>query len=129
MDLCFKIGKHGSWVGHLLNFPAKRLACYYFFAAQGFLAAHGLAAQGFSAPFAGLPFCAFLAFGCAFTAQGFCAAQGFLAAQGFFAAQGFAWAKLRLGVSKNAAATRASIKRMSLFLIKPSFFTTNCGLV
>jgi hypothetical protein len=92
--------------------------------------AQGLAAQGFSAPcllFAAFPFVPFSAFLSVLTAQGFFAAQGFWTAQGFFAAQGFVWAKIKLGASKNAAATKGNIKRTTFSFIKPSFFTASCG--
>jgi hypothetical protein len=73
-----------------------------------------------------------------FAAQGFFAVQGFLAAQGLaaavlllaafpfesvaaflsvFAAHGFCWANVRLGASKKAVATIATIKRTTLSFI------------
>jgi hypothetical protein len=101
---------------------------YFFFAAQGFftaqgLAAQGLAAQGFLVPFFTLALAAVLPF---LTAQGF-AAHGF-AAHGFFPAQGFFCAKLALGTVNNADANKTNTKCANRRFMKSSI-AASCGSI
>lgn len=101
------------------DFLYKRLADY-------FLVAQGFTAQGFSAPFLLLAAFSFLPLSAFLSAL---TAQGFFAAEESLAAQGFAWAKLRLGVSKNVAVAKTNSICTTLSFIKPSLLTAKCGFL